>query len=62
MYGIICKKDGNPRTSFPIIDEHRECMATWKSLKKAKEFAEEHILCMVSEVLFIDLENNMIVY
>ena len=61
MYGILCKKDGDPAITIPIVkDEDDGCMATWGSLKEAKAFAMDHILCQISEVFFIDLDDGQI--
>jgi len=58
-YGIICLKDGDPHLSIPIMDKDDDsCMATWNSLEEAKDFAAEHILCQISAVIYIDLENG----
>ena len=56
MYGIICLKDGDPLQTVPIMDSDDDSrMATWKTLKEAKAFAEGHILCRVSEKFYINL-------
>lgn len=60
MFGILCKKDGDPKTTLPIVKEEGEAMTVWETLDGAREFAKIHILCQVSEVLFIDLINNKI--
>lgn len=61
MYGIICKKDGNPKISIPIVSEDDDgVMATWATLDEARIFASDHILCQMSEVFFIDLQNGEI--
>ena len=62
-YGIICLRDGDPDLSIPIMGSELEddsCMATWDSLEKAKNFAAGHILCQISSVLYIDLENGLV--
>jgi hypothetical protein len=61
--GILCKKDGDPKTTMAIRQGDPEdsiTLATWNSLEEAKDFAERHILCRISECIFIDLENNVI--
>jgi len=58
-YGIICLVDGDPDRSTPLMSgEDDSCMATWNSLEEAKDFAAVNILCEISEVLYIDLENG----
>ena len=58
-YGIICLRDGDPGLSIPIMDKDDDgCMATWNSLEEAKDFAAVHILCQISAVIYIDLENG----
>ena len=60
-WGIICLKDGKASLAIPIMDSDDDsCMATWNSLEEAKDFAAEHILCQISAVLYIDLENGLI--
>ncbi len=58
-YGIICLVDGKPDRSMPIMDsEDDSCMATWDSLKEAKDFADHSVLCRISSVFYIDLESG----
>ena len=61
---ILCKKDGNPETTLGIVkdngDEWPDVLATWDSFEEAKEFAEDNILCKISEVIFIDLDDIII--
>ena len=61
VYGIICLKDANPKCAIPIVDDD-DGMATWSTLREAKAFASGHILCQISEVLYIDLINGTIEY
>ena len=54
---ILCIKDGDPTTTFGIIKDEDGPLATWSTIKEAKEFSYENILCRNSECIFIDLEN-----
>lgn len=61
MYGIICKKDGNASISIPIVkDSDDGVMATWDTLEEAQEFSRDNILCQMSAVIIIDLDNETI--
>lgn len=61
MYGILCLKDGDPKLTVPIKDsEDDSCMATWDTLEEAQAFAKDHIMCQISLVLYVDLENYKI--
>ncbi len=58
-YGIICMVDGDPDRSMPIVGQDDDsCMATWDSLEEAKNFALRSVLCQISSVIYIDLENG----
>lgn len=58
MYAIICKKDGDSKKAIPIVTEGDDgLMATWDTLEDARRFAVDNILCQISEVFFVDLEN-----
>lgn len=59
MFGILCLKDGDPDCTLMIMDED-ESMFTWPTLKEAQDFAKDHIMCRISVVLYIDLENYRI--
>ena len=60
-YGIICIVDGDPDCSTPIMSQDDDsCMATWNSLKDATDFAKRSVLCQISSVLYIDLENELL--
>lgn len=54
MYGILCLKDGDPDCTLMIMDED-ESMFTWDTLKEAKAFAADHIMCQISMVLYVNL-------
>ena len=63
MYGIICLKDGDSSIPIPIVDSEDDGgMATWDTLDEARAFALDHILCQISVVMFIDLENGEVDY
>ena len=59
MYGILCLKDGDPNITLMIQDAD-ETMYTWETLKEAQAFAADHIMCQISLVLYVDLENYKI--
>lgn len=61
MFGILCLKDGDPNCTLMIMTEE-ESMATWPTLKEAQDFAKDHIMCQISVVLYVDLENYQIEY
>ena len=54
MYGILWLKDVDPDCTLRIMDED-ESMFTWETLKEAKEFAKDHIMCQISMVLYVNL-------
>jgi hypothetical protein len=61
MYAILCLKDGDSSKPIPIVSSKDDgMMATWKELKDAKEFALNNMLCQISEVFFINLEDGEI--
>jgi len=60
MYAILCLKDGDSNTTMPIVKDDGDTLATWETLAEAREFSDGHILCQISEVLFIDLDNGLI--
>jgi hypothetical protein len=62
---ILCKKDGECESTFAITHCDEDgyssgILATFESWSDARMFANEHILCRISECLFIDVENATI--
>jgi hypothetical protein len=60
-WGIICLVDGDSDRAMSIMNmEDDSCMATWDTLEEAKHFGRRSVLCQISSVFYIDLENGLL--